>query len=175
MEFEDPIPKDPVRRYVAGVDPGTHTAIAVYDREVARILFLCSTDFFGVVPWFTRHIRISELEVFVEVSPAVRIAHGIHDEETRDKILVNTGGVRREAQLLAELLRRSHFKVREVAPVRQEKWTLEKFQQMTHCFRAANEHERDAARIALIYATKKESNGKTKRAKGKSGLRRSYR
>jgi hypothetical protein len=143
-------------RFVAGVDPGKTTGVGVYDRTEGRIVFIHTTDFFGVADFLMRWVRISDLKVYVEI-PRVFMydRNGAQQGSVRDKMLINIGGVRREAELLAGLLRGQGFTVEEVPPITEKKWTQQKFQQITKCKRQTNEHERDACRIAFVYANKR--------------------
>jgi hypothetical protein len=93
--------------------------------------------------------------IVVEVSPAVKLGVKQFDPETRDKILVNTGGVQREAQLLAEAIRRLGFEVVQVPPIRKAKWTDEEFQLATGSHQSSNSHEKDAVRLAFHYKNKR--------------------
>lgn len=142
-------------RYIGGVDPGTQTGVGVYDRTEDRLVYLATTDFFGVADWFKRFVRIAELKVFVEV-PEIFMYDRNADlaDKKRDRYLVNVGGVHREAQLLAEGLRRSGFEVEEVRPVRAKKWNSDQFKQAVKWHGQSNQHERDAGRIAWIYGAK---------------------
>ncbi len=158
---------EPLQRYTAGVDPGANTGVGIYDRKEGRIAFLTTTDFFGVADWLMRMVRISELQVVVEV-PGTFLYRAREDakdsQQIRDRKMLLTGGIRREAVLLAESLRRSGFEVKEVLPIRQEKWDARKFKLMTKCLRQTNEHERDACRLAMEYAYKRDigvTNGKS--------------
>lgn len=144
------------KRYVAGIDPGTATGIGVYDRRTQRIEMITTTDFFGVVPWLTRMLRIADVKVYVEVPGKFMYARNDeNDSKIRDDILIKAGGNRREAVLLAKSLLLSGFDVEEVLPIRDEKWDARKFRQITRSARETNQHERDACRIALVYANKR--------------------
>lgn len=154
--FMDGIVAKPKARYIAGVDPGTQTGIGVYDRGENRLVYLTTTDFFGVADWFKRFVRISDLKVYVEVPTT--FMYDRHEEtvdKLRDRRMLLTGGVRREAQLLAESLRRQGFAVEEVEPIRSKKWNAGQFNQALKWARQSNQHERDAGRIAWVYANKR--------------------
>jgi hypothetical protein len=147
---------EPLPRYIAGVDPGKHTGVGVYDRSEQRILYITTTDFFGVANFLMSYVRISDLRVYVEV-PATFMYNrndGAEDK-IRDRKMLLLGGVRREAELLAESLRRQSFDVVEVRPIPEQKWDDRKFRAITKSTRQTNEHERDACRIAFVYANKR--------------------
>lgn len=146
----------PRKRFIAGVDPGASTGIGVYDRSEDRIVFIHTTDFFGVADWLMRMVRIDDLKVYVEVAGKFMYARNDgQDPRVRDDILIKAGGNRRESLLLAESLRRDGFDVEEVLPIREEKWDARKFKQVCKSSRQTNSHERDACRIALVYSNKR--------------------
>ncbi len=146
----------PLKRYVAGVDPGSSTGVSIFDRNAGRIVMITTTDFFGVGPWLVRMVRVSDLKVFVEL-PArfVYLRNEGLNTKVRDNLLHKAGGNRREAELLAEMLKREGFDVDTVAPVRAAKWDQAKFQVLCKSKRQTNQHERDSARLALVYANKR--------------------
>jgi hypothetical protein len=96
-----------------------------------------------------------EVKVVVEVPPQFVYARNkeawkhLSDAERATRIC-NFGQNRREGQLIAEGLRLRGFYVIEVPPVPIKKWNLEKFQVQFHTNKTANEHERDACRLALF-------------------------
>lgn len=148
----------PALRYSAGVDPGKQTGIGIFDRERGALIHFMTTDFFGVADRLRRLVRVAELMVYVEI-PVIAFYRGTSDAKIdaesvkqRDRFMSNCGGVRREAQLLAESLRREGFNVVEVRPVAQKKWTEEQFQQATKIYQRTNAHERDACRLAMVHA-----------------------
>lgn len=147
----------PRRRYTAAIDPGASTGIAVHDRAFDKIVSLYTTNFFGVSPWLMRNFRMAELIVYVEV-PAIFMydRSNMQEDRVRDNYMAKVGGVHREAELLAELLRRDGYEVQEVPPIRKKKWTDAQFQMLTKWRGPTNQHCRDAARLALHYATKRE-------------------
>lgn len=144
------------KRYIAGVDPGVYTGIAVFDRVENRIRYIKQTNFFGVIPWFRSMLRVSELAVFVEV-PKMFIYS--RNEEAkggvaakRDRFMANVGGNRREGQLLVEWLDLEGFTVQQIKPIGQKKWDDRQFRAITKWNGPASQHVIDAARIALANA-----------------------
>ena len=57
----------PLKRYAVGIDAGTTTGIGVYDRDTSKIVAVKRTDFFGVLPWLTANVRLSNTKIFVEL------------------------------------------------------------------------------------------------------------
>jgi len=143
--------------YVAGVDPGVNTGIAVLKRRDKSLVHIATRDFFGTQTYLTTHYPDrSEIKVVVEIPPEFVYARHAgwleaKTKEERAKILFNIGGNRREAQLLAKAIRRLGYDVREELPVQQTKWDLERFRLAFRTTITANAHERDAARLALVY------------------------
>lgn len=145
------------KRFSIGIDVGKETGIGVWDRRVNRLLFFTSTNFIGVYPWLKKTVVLSQSRVFVEV--AGKFLYGRHDEhnvKTREQIILHAGGVRREGQLLVALLRSYRIETFGVSPIPQKKWTEAQFQMICKTTRSANEHQRDAARLAMAYADRRE-------------------
>jgi|GEM_PF-3773669 len=141
--------------FIIGIDPGRKTGVGVIRAADGVFLGSYTKDFFSSQIFLNESFKNrSEVLVVIEVSPAVRLPETGFDPQTRDKILVNTGGVKREAELLAESIRRIGFKTVEVPPIRGGKWTEEEFQLATGSNLTANEHERDAVRLAMNFRKK---------------------
>lgn len=145
----------PHKRFAVGIDPGTTTGIGVYDRDSSRIVAVKRTDFFGVLPWLESNVRLSNTKIFVELPGKFMYGRNDDVEKGRDTYMADVGGNRREAQLLAELLRRARLDVEQVRPVGKEKWDVFKFQAATKWHGSVSQHERDACRLAMYYANKR--------------------
>lgn len=148
----------PLRTFIVGIDPGTTTGIALYDRKRNKILIVRSSDFFGAQSFLTDSFpHKDEVKIFVEhPSRFLYDRNAAFENATRDNALTKMGGNRREAELLAEALKRIGFdEVELVEPVREKKWTQEKFQLFTGKRQRTSQHERDAARLAVYYADKR--------------------
>jgi hypothetical protein len=148
------------RRFICGIDPGVYTGLAVFDRREQKIVHLKETDFFGVERFLIRSVRLADLECFVEVPGLFFYKGNDNSEEAgrgqqRDRFMASCGANRREGQLLAETLRRAGISTTEIRPIPQKKWTEDEFQMITKIYTKTSPHERDAARIAIVYATKK--------------------
>lgn len=154
---EDRIKLAPLPRFAVGIDPGATTGVGVFDRRENRIVAVKRTDFFGVLPWLTANVRLSDTKIFVEV-PGTFMYAADDDKKlgkVRDRRMVDVGGNRREGILLAGTLRRAGLDVEEVRPVGQKKWDQYQFQAATKWHGPAGEHERDACRLAMFYANKR--------------------
>lgn len=149
-------------RYSIGLDPGVNCGIAVYDRQARKFALVSSTDFWGAFD-IVRAYQLTETRIVVEVAhhaPTFRHlkAQG-QNANTLSKIARNVGQVTREAQLLAEGLRRLGYQVIEKAPLGKKKgadgnYSAEadrrEFEQLTGWTARTNQHARDAARLALL-------------------------
>ncbi len=141
-------------RYSVGIDCGENTGLSFYDRAAKKLISVHTTDFFGVALLLSAFFQ-DEMHVYVEIPPTFIYSRNDHQSgAVRDKQAVNIGGNRREAQLLAEDLRRKGYAVSEVPPIRQTKWTQEQFEKEMQTQIKTNQHCRDAARIAFRYAGK---------------------
>lgn len=145
----------PLRKYVVGIDAGKTTGLAVYNRHTSQLEMVYSTDFCGSVKFCETSFENKSIVTIIVELPG-QFMYGRNDQMqggTRDKALFGIAGNRREAQLLATVLRDRGFdQVYEVAPIREEKWTQEKFRLFTGKKYQANPHQRDAARLAIVYA-----------------------
>lgn len=156
---------EPQKKYIVGIDPGAKTGIAVYDRSQDRITMIKTSDFFGVVPWLSANLRLSQTKAYVEVPAKFLYARRENEAESqklRDRRMFLSGGVYRESRLLAKAIGLAGIEVEEVLPVRAKKWDQYQFQAATKVKRTANEHEIDAARLAMWHANKRKelTNGK---------------
>jgi hypothetical protein len=148
-----------LKPFVVGIDPGVTTGVCIWSRTKDKVLTWCEKDFFTVQDYL--------LSCFPDkTNVAIYVEHpfGGHilnkkgaslTGEVQDKYIGNAGGNRREAQLLAESLRRLGFDVELVSPVREEKWDAKKFRLFTGSVKAGSQHERDAVRLAIYYSNKR--------------------
>lgn len=155
-----PIVNETLKPLIVGIDPGVSTGVAIYNRKTSKVLTWCTKDFFSVQEYLMTVLsNINEAKVFVEHPFAGHVktnrAKGLTGGSA-DVYTANAGGNRREAQLLAESLRRHGFDVELVNPVREAKWDATRFRLFTGSSKAASQHERDAVRIAVYYANKRQ-------------------
>jgi hypothetical protein len=145
---------------VVGIDPGASTGVGIIRWRDDAVLHWCTQNFFSVQDFLLNTFpHKHEVKVIVEVP-----AGFLYDRNTpetdrqpaaiRDRMMLNIGGVKRESELLVEALKRLGFTVHQFPPVREKKWTPEKFRLKAKSNRRASEHERDAVRLALHYKTK---------------------
>jgi hypothetical protein len=149
------------RPFIVGVDPGKHTGIGVLRRATSthkeKVLTWTTRDFHSVQKYLaTVFADRSEVKVFVEHPPAFVYGRNAGKQGgERDRFQADVGGVRREAKLLFEMLLHEGWDVELVAPVREKKWDAQRFRLFTGSANPANEHERDAVRLAVYYANKR--------------------
>ncbi len=147
-----PQPNLDAARYVIGVDPGVRTGVAEFDRK-ARAWKLYTSDFWQLYETFRAYEFPADLLVVVEDPARNRpvFDRGVTGRR-RLHVAQSVGGVKREATLLIEGLRRVGVAVIPVAPVRAQKWDAAALAAAIGYTRATNEHERDAARLARMYS-----------------------
>jgi len=165
-----------LKPFIVGIDPGVSTGLAIWVRKDNSWTW-SEWDFFTVQEHLER--------VFGECREAVKIfvehPFGGHvktkkakalGEGQQDVFMGNAGGNRREAELLAASLLRQKWDVELVPPVREAKWTAQEFKLFTGSSKSASQHCRDAVRLAHVYRTKRELEGRishaeTQRRKGR--------
>jgi len=148
-----------VKPYIVGIDPGTSTGVGVLDRPQNKVIGWTTRDFFTVREYLDAMFEDREMvKIYVEHPFGghikTRRAKAL-DDGAQDVYLGDAGGNRREAQLLFETLRRDGWDVELVNPVREAKWDARRFKLFTGSSQAANQHERDAVRLAVYYANKR--------------------
>jgi hypothetical protein len=138
-----------------GIDCGEHTGLAIYDSNKKKITEYKTTDFFGAI----KHVRTFDNElvkVIVEVpSDFVYARNEFQKGKVRDRMLINIGMNRREAQLMARALSICGYAVKEVLPVRAHKWTAEQLKRYLGIDARTNQHVRDACRLAFFHSSER--------------------
>jgi hypothetical protein len=147
--------------FLVAIDPGRTTGLAVYGRSKDRIIYLTSGDFFSIQRILSGMFpEPDQAMVLIEHPPqfTYRRNRGSDDRMNRgDAHAFAVGGNRREAELLAGAIKLLGFKsVELVSPINQPKWDQRKFEMFAKIHRQTNEHERDAARLAIYYANKRQ-------------------
>lgn len=134
------------------IDCGEHSGIAVYNSVQKCIIETKNTDFFGAIS-FVKTFERESVVIIVEVpSDFIYARNSFQKGAVRDKMAINIGMNRREAQLIAEACRRLGFETREVLPVRAAKWTAEQLKRELGIEARTSQHVRDAARLAYFYS-----------------------
>lgn len=151
--------------YVIGIDPGKSTGVGVIRRASAgrkeEVLHWSTHDFHSVQTWLLQSFPVKEdVKLFIELPPQMMFenqakAGAVKFDKGRDRIMAAVGGVRQEAKLLFEILDREGWDVELVPPVRETKWDARKFKLFTGSSMSANQHERDAVRLAKYYMDKR--------------------
>lgn len=146
--------------FVVGIDPGAHTGFAVWSREAQQFQKICTMDFWDAVFAITRSETLTPDNTVVVVEIAhlapITFRRGKADSfATMDRMARNVGQVIREAQLLAEGLRRFGFDVIEHKPIGKVKTGGKydadeddrQFKQLTGWTDRTSQHGRDAGRL----------------------------
>lgn len=150
-----------LRPFVAGIDPGASTGVAIWSRKTDKILDWFTSDFVRV-----QHLLRSifpnkeDLKIYIELPHKMMFENQAKAKavrnipKSRDQIVAAVGGNRRESQLLLLMLKDQGWDVEHVPPVNEKKWDQQRFELACKTNRQASEHERDAARLAMVNANK---------------------
>lgn len=163
------------KRYIVGIDPGLQTGVGILNRTSGKLVYFFTSDFVTLPKQLVKMFADrGEAILVVEIPPAFiyernrvkkrgtaarfkfsEIPTTEDDEELSDeekaRQAINIGANRREAQLLASTLKDCGFYVKEVPPVPVAKWTQEQFELQFKGAAKANQHERDAVRLAFVH------------------------
>lgn len=136
-------------RLLLGIDPGTHTGLALFDVDEGR-LTRC-----GSLPFWEAAEAVTELSAeiaAVVLEDARRI--GIYAKHSqlhgarRDRAARSVGMIDRDVQLWLDLCERLGLPVMTAEPTR-KKWDAETFRNITGWEGRTNEHARDAGRLVF--------------------------
>jgi len=144
--------------FVAAIDPGTNTGLAIWSRADDRIIHWCKKDFVTAIEFIENTFggRKGDVRIFVEHPGRFVYARNADMmSSVREDLISKAGGNRREGELLAKMLIAKGFDVRLVPPVRETKWDQKRFELFTRSRKRATQDERDAVRLAVYYANKK--------------------
>ena len=137
---------------VIGIDPGKNTGFAVFDKKLGKMAVVKSADFWGVFGMVQTY-PVNSTKVVIEVANTLKVwsegksGISLSKIKTASKVGANVGGVRREAQLMSEGLKRLGYMVKEVHP--RGKVDADKFKRVTGYTGRTNEHSRDAGMMAF--------------------------
>lgn len=147
-----------LKPFIIGIDAGVSTGFACWIRKSDRWVW-GDFDFFSVQVHLDKCFQRDEVKIFVEHPLGGETLHKYARSlsgSTQNNYIGKAGGNRREAELLAESLRRAGWDVELVSPVREEKWGAEQFRLFTGSRNPASQHCRDAVRLAHVYRCKRE-------------------
>ncbi len=131
---------------VIGIDPGKQTAVAVYDKELKRLIDVFMTDFWGVHEYLESSPDNYVIDkIIVEVPRTKSNWH----KKGCDITSANVGGIYREAELLAEGIERMGYTVIRQHP--QGKASHNYIKRLTGWNKRTNEHKRDAIMLCWGY------------------------
>lgn len=156
----------PLKPFIVGIDPGTHTGVAFWRRSDEKIYFSGEKDFYSVQLFIVRSFPDNRrkqgtdlinhketVKIFIERPNKMlydRNVSTVRKEELH--IMFHCGGNRREAELLAMCLKARGYDVTMLPPIMEPKWSQEKFTLFTGSRKRTSEHERDAVRFAVTHA-----------------------
>ena len=133
-------------RYTIGIDPGTHTGFAVYDRAFDALVECCALSFWEAFDLLARDYPPSKAEIIVEDCNLNKSVYAARDHKSTTRMREHIGYVKRETALLIEGLERKGYRVVRVRP-QSAKWDADYFQRITKWRGRTNEHARDAAKL----------------------------
>jgi hypothetical protein len=124
---------------IVGVDPGSKTGLAVYDKTLKRILEIRTTDFWGCYKYLKDELHDGLIQkVIIEVPKTKSNWH----KKSCDITSANIGGIFREAKLLADGIEGLGYEVIRVHPP--GKVDCEYVKRLTGWTGKTNEHTGDA-------------------------------
>jgi hypothetical protein len=139
--------KNQTHRVKLGIDPGTHTGMAL--AVDGKLTQLYTSDFWECYDWVRDTYRPGEIEIHIEDTNDLPVIDRGTGKRSHGKIGKNVGSVCREASLLISGFRRLGFDV----VVRDNKTTPklrgEPFRRLTGWNGQTNQHQRDAAMLVF--------------------------
>lgn len=146
-----------IKKFTIGIDPGVTTGIAVYNRELKKIVNIKTTDFWGCLDYIRRATTPGNALIMIE-APNKTAMYARQEDKVKgarygNRMQSNAASNAREAELLADGLEKEGFEVRRVKPTRRnfEKAgdDVRHIQKTTGFMEKTNAHTRDA--IMLCY------------------------
>lgn len=146
-------------RYIAGIDPGVKTGVALWDDLLQRWNTVETWDFHQVMTWaeLVSPETKAALIIVVESARNLPVYHNKHGKAGRGIGLARSiGENNRESELLIGELKRRGFNVvtfepRSTFEDQQPKWDAATLAEVTGYAERTNEHERDAMRFAWTH------------------------
>jgi hypothetical protein len=142
-------------RYVLGIDGGTKTGFAVWDRKERKFVDIKTTSFWKFFPLLDEFgLHPQNTNVYVEnpsENKPVFMKKGVKNMNMMLKVAQNVGGVKRETELLIEGLENAGFDVIKIPPRKGSytKMKAEPFKNLTKYDKKTSEHGRDAGMLVF--------------------------
>lgn len=137
-----------MKQYTIGIDPGTATGFAVYNRTTNRIDRAETLDFWSAFDACLVYLP-ETVDIIVEDAsmnkPRFRTKEGAG---VQDRMSRNVGMVQRESVLLIEGLRRKGYHVHAERP-QSAKWDAEAVERITGHKARTSQHARDAIKLCF--------------------------
>lgn len=140
-----------MKQYTIGIDPGTATGFAVYNRITNQIECAKTLDFFSVQDACISQYPPQEADIVIEDCRVWRSIYARHegvDGRRMRKLAQNVGQVKRETGLLIESFKRLGYTVATEPPISQ-KWDAETVQRITGYKARTSQHARDAMKLCF--------------------------
>lgn len=140
-------------QFVAGIDPGSTTGLAVYNRVSKRVVKVYTLDFWSCYKMFANHADKSNTLVIIEAphktvmyAKQQKVADG-KPASYGNRMMANAASNAREAELLADGLEQLGFEVQRVRPLPQKtkaERNAVNVKEWTGYEGSTNQHVRDA-------------------------------
>jgi hypothetical protein len=137
------------KQYTIGIDPGTSTGIAVFDRNSRQIVRAETLDFWAAYDLCLAEYPPAICDLIIEDCSKNKVqVYARLNAYRGSRVAANVGGVKRESQLLIDGLRRRGYNVVAIRP-QGSKWDTETVKRITGWNRRVSEHARDAIRLCF--------------------------
>lgn len=149
------IPKLVNIRYYIGIDGGTNTGFAVWDKKERRFEVIKTLDFWRVYEYINKYYPAEHTQIVIEDPSQNKpvFVRRYDPKSVREslKIAQDVGGVKRETEKMIEGLERKEYKVQRVRPMKgsMTKLTADYFRRITKYEGSTSEHARDAAMLVF--------------------------
>ncbi len=138
------------KKYVVGIDAGVKTGVAIFNREVKKITYRGTGDFWAVFNLIKNFHAPGDSLIVIE-RPRKGFAYERNQKNSAkvvEMIAFKSGENNRESSLLVAGLEDLGFEVRQVTPV-SAKWSATDLKRYTGITERSNEHERDAIKLVF--------------------------
>jgi len=140
----------PTKRYkhYIGIDPGTHTGIAVWNVEEQKLEDYFTSVFWGCIDYLKGAVVVLEgLRVLVEDPNQIKPTFNRwQSRRVNETISQRVGMNKRDAQLILEFCERNLIDAAGVKP-ETTKWTAQMLKEITGIDKRTSQHTRDAIKL----------------------------
>jgi len=142
-----------MKRYSIGIDPGTKTGVAVYDRHLKKVTRLECLNFVSALRLIKSEYAVEDVyAVVIEVSNSNHVwkDNSSLPIRVRLNVALKVGGVAKESELIAAMLMEHGYSVTTQHPSGKGKsMDHNRFNKLTGWKGKSNEHTRDAGMLCF--------------------------